>query len=95
MHIEPIAELDQILSLLAESGLPVSDISHAHLPLFNPMLASLPLSAIKSKQLLKRPPSTIGYFVHIIYSHPVSAALIFSIRIIGLSIKPCSYAKYC
>ena len=34
MHREPVAELDQILSLLAESGLPVSDISRAHLPLF-------------------------------------------------------------
>jgi amino-acid N-acetyltransferase len=34
MHIEPVAERDQIVSLLAESGLPVSDISRAHLPLF-------------------------------------------------------------
>ena len=34
MHIEPITELDQIVSLLAANGLPVSDISHDYCPLF-------------------------------------------------------------
>ncbi len=32
--IKPIAKLDQIRSLLDESGLQVSDISHVHCPLF-------------------------------------------------------------
>ncbi|MEI6638874.1 MAG: arsenic resistance N-acetyltransferase ArsN2 [Chlorobiaceae bacterium] len=51
MHTETIAELDQILSLLAESGLPVSDISHDHCPLFFGIQSDFCLKAVIGLEL--------------------------------------------
>ena len=51
MHIESIAELEQIVLLLSESGLPVSDISQAHCPLFFGIQSDFCLNAVIGLEL--------------------------------------------